>query len=229
MRKRSKRYRALVEKVGTEKLSQPMPVAEAARLLKEMATTGFPESVDVALNLNIDPRQSDQLVRGNFSLPHGTGKSLRVIAFAEGDAAKAAKDAGAVEVGDEDLAKKVQDGWLEFDVAVAHPSMMKHVGKLGKVLGPKGLMPSPKSGTVTPEVATAVKEFAAGKIEFRNDAQGAISVTVGTSSFEVSQIEENINAFISYVRGLRPVAVKGAFFKSAYASTTMSPGLQLAV
>jgi large subunit ribosomal protein L1 len=229
MAKHGKRYRQMVAEVGPQKLVEAHPVPEAVEFLKKTNTANFVESVDLAVNLNIDPRKSDQLVRGNFSLPHGTGRTVRVIAFAEGDDAKAAEEAGAMEVGSEELAQKIQDGWLDFDVAVAHPSMMKHVGKLGKVLGPKGLMPSPKSGTVTPDVGTAVKEFAQGKIEFRNDPHGMIAVSVGKGDFEAQQLTENIEAFVGHLKSLRPAAVKGRFIQSAVVSTTMGVGLKLAV
>jgi large subunit ribosomal protein L1 len=230
MKKHGKRYRECLETVGGQTaLQEAHPVAAAAELVCQQAKAKFTESVDLALKLNIDPRKSDQLVRGSYSLPHGTGKTVRVVAFAEGDDAKAAEAAGAIEVGGEELAEKIQGGWMEFDVAVAHPSMMRFVGKLGKVLGPKGLMPSPKSGTVTPDVGEAVKEFAGGRIEFRNDAQGNICVSVGKADFQPQQVAENIQAFLDHVQSLRPAAVKGIFMKGATVSTTMGVGLPLQI
>ncbi|MHC4885517.1 MAG: 50S ribosomal protein L1 [Planctomycetota bacterium] len=228
MRKRSKRYRALAEAVGEENLKKPHAIEEAVGMLMKGGAK-FTESVDLAINLSIDPRKSDQLVRGSFALPNGTGKNVRVIAFAEGELAEAAKAAGAIEVGGQDLADKVAGGWLDFDIAIAHPSMMRFVGKLGKVLGPKGLMPSPKSGTVTPDVGTAVKEFSGGRIEFRNDNHGSVCVSVGNAGFEEQALVENVSAFISNINSLRPAVVKGEFIKSAYLSTTMGLGLRLDV
>jgi large subunit ribosomal protein L1 len=169
------------------------------------------------------------MVRGTFSLPNGTGKSVKVIAFAEGGAAEDAKAAGAAEVGGEELAKKIQDGWTDFDVAVAHPQMMRVVGKLGRILGPQGKMPSPKSGTVTPDVAKAVKEFQAGKIEFRNDQYGNVHVLVGKASFDESQLTENVRAMLDHILSIRPQAVKGTYLTKAVLTTTMGPGIRLAV
>lgn len=227
MRKHSKRYREAIDIVDRE---AAYPPSEAVPMVKKMATAGFSESIELALALGIDPKQSDQGVRGSFALPNGTGKAVRVICFAEGDDAQAAKDAGAVEVGAQDLADRIQkEEWLDFDVAVAHPSMMKFVGKLGKVLGPKGLMPSPKSGTVTPNVAEAVREFAGGRIEFRNDNQGNVCVCVGNDTFEEQQLVENVEAFLRHVTSLRPATVKGQFIRTATLSSTMSPGVRLAV
>ena len=183
----------------------------------------------MSIKLDIDPRQADQLVRGSFSLPKGTGKTLRVICFAEGEMAEKALEAGAIEAGGEELAKKVQGGWLDFDVAVAHPGTMRFVGRLGKTLGPKGLMPSPKSGTVTPDVVTAVKEFKGGKIEFRNDSFGNIHVPVGKLDFTKEDLIENISAMIGHIKNARPQAVKGIYMKTVFLSTTMGPGLALAV
>jgi large subunit ribosomal protein L1 len=228
MRKRSKRYRSNEEAAGVQEDSL-LPVADAVAIVKKGASTKFTESVDLALRLNIDTKKADQLIRGSFALPNGTGKSVRVIAFAEGADAEAAKAAGAEEVGGEELADKVQKGWLDFDVAIAHPSMMRFVGKLGKVLGPKGLMPSPKSGTVTPNVADAVKEFAGGKIEFRNDAHGNVCVCVGNVSFDEDKLADNISAFIAHIKSMRPSTVKGEFFKGAVVSSTMGIGVKLAV
>jgi len=223
---RSKRYAANAQGISR---SNPLPLDEAVKLVKERATAKFDESVELAIKLDIDTKQSDQLVRGSFSLPHGTGKSLRVIAFCDGEEAEAAKANGAVEVGGEDLSKKIQDGWFDFDVAVAHPKMMRFVGKLGKVLGPKGLMPSPKSGTVTEKAAEAVKEFAAGKIEFRNDKEGNVHMLVGKASFDPDKLMENVQAALRFIRSIRPSAVKGEYITGVSISSTMGPGVRLAV
>jgi large subunit ribosomal protein L1 len=222
---RSKRYRRSAEK----KKPSPVPVDEAVTILKKFDGAKFDESVELSLKLGIDPKQSNQAVRGSFSLPHGIGKTMKVIAFADGEAAKAAKEAGAIEVGGEDLAKKILDGWMDFDVAVAHPAMMRHVGKLGRVLGPHGKMPSPKSGTVTDDVGRVVKEFAAGKIEFRNDDTGNLHVVVGKKSFSPDKLIANIQAFLDYVRTLKPPSSKGAFLEKGVVCSTMSPGIPIAV
>src|SRR5688572_12510934 len=193
----SRRYRELSGKVDPVK-SYTIP--EAITILKSgQKKCKFDESVDLAIKLDIDTKQADQLVRGSFSLPKGTGKTMRVICFADGANAEAARKAGAIEAGGEDLAKKVEGGWLEFDVAIAHPATMRYVGRLGKVLGPKGLMPSPKSGTVTTDVAKAVQEFAAGKIEFRNDSFGNVHVTVGKLSFAPDDLQANVKAMLDHI------------------------------
>lgn len=225
MAKPSKRYRALTEKVPGEALA----LKDAIVLLKSFDTTKFNQTVEIAMRLGIDPKQADQLVRGALVLPHGIGKIQRVIVFAKGDAATAAKEAGADEVGQEDLAKKIKDGWLDFDVCIASPDMMGLVGPLGRVLGPRGLMPSPRAGTVTPDVAKVVKEYKAGKVEFRNDATGIVHAVVGRLNFDVDKLEENIQAFINHVQGMKPNAAKGAYVRSINLSATMSPGLQVAL
>ena len=204
-------------------------VEEAVKLLKQNATAKFDETVDLAIKLNIDTKQADQLVRGSFSLPNGIGKSVRVIAFCEGEQADKAKANGAVEVGAADLVQKIEGGWMEFDVAIAHPSMMRFVSKLGKALGPKGLMPSPKSGTVTDKVEQAVAEFCAGKIEFRNDKEGNLHLVVGKASFDPNMLVENVKAAIQHISSLRPNAVKGDFVTGIYVSSTMGPGYKIAV
>jgi large subunit ribosomal protein L1 len=225
--KPSKRYRELAGKVDPVK---SYTIAEAVTVLKSGGKKcKFDESVDLAIKLDIDTKQADQLVRGSFSLPKGTGKTLRVICFADGANADAARAAGATEAGGEDLAKKVEGGWLDFDVAIAHPATMRYVGRLGKVLGPKGLMPSPKSGTVTTDVAKAVQEFKAGKIEFRNDSFGNIHVTVGKLSFANGDLEANVKAMLDHVLALRPPTVKGNYFRKASLTSTMGPGLRLTV
>lgn len=221
MRKRSKRYEKSAERVDRKRSYMPK---EALGLLKGLSGAKFDETVDVVVKLGIDPKKTDQLVRGAVSLPKGLGKSVKVIVFAEGDRAAAAKGAGADEVGSEELAKRILDGWMEFDIVIASPDMMKHVGKLGKVLGPQGKMPSPKSGTVTPDVAQAVKEFKAGKVEFRTDAGGNVHAPVGKRSFSVEDLEENLKTFLDHLATLRPPSVKGEFMKKISISTTMGPG-----
>jgi len=219
---KAKRYRADAEKVDPK---ATYPIGEAVEKLKQFGATKFDQTVDLCLHLGVDPKHADQLVRGAISLPHGTGKAKRVICFCGADKVDAAKEAGAVEAGGEDLAKKVEGGWLDFDVAVASPETMKFVGKLGKVLGPKGLMPSPKAGTVTPDVAKAVKEYAAGKIEFRTDKGGNVHAPVGKLSFDQQKLVENVQAFIDNIQKLRPSAVKGQYIKKISLSGTMTPGV----
>ena len=221
MTKTSKRFRAAVERVDRTRLYEPK---EALDLLKSLPAPKFDETVDVVVRLGIDPRKTDQLVRGAVSLPKGLGKSVTVVVFAEGDKADAAREAGADEVGSADLAEKIQGGWMDFDVVIASPDMMKHVGKLGKVLGPQGKMPSPKSGTVTPDVAKAVTEFKAGKVEFRTDSGGNVHAPVGKRSFSVDDLSENLSAFLDHLNGLRPSAVKGSFLRKISVSTSMGPG-----
>jgi large subunit ribosomal protein L1 len=204
-----------------------VPLEQAVNLLKEFNNTKFDQSVEIVMRLGIDPKQADQLVRGSIVLPHGIGKKLRVIVFAKGDMAEAAKGAGADEVGTEDLAKKIKDGWTEFDVCIAAPDMMGLVGPLGRVLGPRGLMPSPRAGTVTPEVAKTVKEYKAGKVEFRNDAGGNVHAVVGKLSFSAQQLMDNIQAFIHYVTAIKPHSVKGNYMKGTSISATMSTGIRI--
>ncbi len=222
--KRSKRYRKAAE---NHDRNTAFPVAQAVNLVKEKASAKFDETVDLAIKLNIDSKQADQLVRGSLSLPYGIGKSMRVVAFAEGEIAAAAKEAGAIEVGGQDLVDKITGGWMDFDVAVAHPSMMRFVGKLGKVLGPKGLMPSPKSGTVTDKVAEAVSEFAAGKLEFRNDKEGNVHMVVGKVSFDAAKLVDNIQAAVQHIKSIRPQAIKGEYIMGIHISSTMGPGVKV--
>lgn len=222
---RSKRYREASSKVDRNKHYEAQ---DAIQLLKDLPGAKFDESVEVVIRLGIDPRKSDQLVRGAVSLPKGLGRDVKVVVFAEGDKADAAKAAGADEVGSAELAEKIQGGWLDFDVVITSPDMMKHVGKLGKVLGPQGKMPSPKSGTVTPDVAKAVTEFKAGKVEFRTDAGGNVHAPVGKRSFSTEDLLANLQAFLNHVDSMRPAAVKGAFMRRISLSTTMGPGLRLA-
>jgi large subunit ribosomal protein L1 len=205
-----------------------VPLDQAVALLKQFNNTKFDQTVEIVMRLGIDPKQADQLVRGSIVLPHGIGKKLRVIVFAKGDMAEAAKAAGADEVGTEDMAKKIKDGWTDFDVCIAAPDMMGLVGPLGRVLGPRGLMPSPRAGTVTPEVAKTVKEYKAGKVEFRNDAGGNVHAVVGKLSFNAQQLAENIQAFIHYVMAIKPHSVKGNYLKGTSISATMSPGIRIA-
>ena len=224
MRKRSKRY----SKDFGSAVEEAMPLSEAVEKIKGWASTKFDQTVECCVHLGIDPRQADQAIRGAVSLPNGIGKTLRVIAFCEGEDAEAALAAGATEAAGEELVKKVAGGWLDFDVAVAHPRMMGQVGKLGRVLGPQGKMPSPKSGTVTPKVAEAVKEYAAGKVEYRNDSGGNVHVPVGKVSFESQKLVENIEFFIEIIRKLKPSASKGTYMKKVSLSATMSPGVEVA-
>ena len=221
MRKRSKRFTQASERLDRTRSYDPR---EALALLKDLPAPKFDETVDIVVRLGIDPRKTDQLVRGAVSLPKGLGKAVKVVVFAEGERAEAATAAGADEVGSAELAAKIQGGWMDFDVVIASPDMMKHVGKLGKVLGPQGKMPSPKSGTVTPDVAKAVTEFKAGKVEFRTDAGGNVHAPLGKRSFSVEDLEANLSAFLDHLTSLRPAAVKGHFFRKICVSTTMGPG-----
>lgn len=228
MRKRSKRYRSLLEKVGDPKV--PRDWTEAISIVKQAASTKFSESVDLVVRLNIDTRKADQQVRGSFSLPHGTGKDVRVIAFVDdADSIKGALEAGAVKAGADDLVAEVQEGFMDFDVAIATPKMMRLVGRLGRVLGPRGLMPAPKSGTVTDDVVTAVKEFKAGKIEYRADSAGNVHVPVGNVGFEEDKLIENAQAMFRHLADNRPSSVKGDFVKLVSLSSTMGPGIRVAV
>jgi len=224
MPKKSKRYRTLAEKTPEDTL----PLAKAVELLKGFATTKFDQTVEIHMRLGIDPKQADQLVRGSVVLPHGIGRSQRVVVFAKGDLADAAKQAGADVVGQEDLAEKVKGGWLEFDVCIATPDMMGLVGPLGRVLGPRGLMPSPRAGTVTPDVARVVREYKAGKVEFRNDAGGNVHAVVGKLSFDGNKLGDNIRAFIEHINGLKPSSVKGTYVRGISVCATMSPGIRVA-
>lgn len=221
MKPRSKRYRQCLEKVPPK----PVPLADAVKIVKEFPATKFDSSIQLVMHLGIDPKQADQALRGALSLPHGIGATKKVIAFCEGSDAEAAKAAGAIEAGGEELVKKVADGWLDFDVAVAHPGMMKIVSRLGRVLGPQGKMPSPKSGTVTPQIVNAVKEYGAGKVEYRNDDGGNVHAVVGKASFPADQLTENVAAFIRHIRNLRPATTKGTYIKKIALATTMSPAV----
>jgi large subunit ribosomal protein L1 len=205
-----------------------LPLAEGVTLLKSFNTTKFDQSVEIAMRLGLDAKQADQLVRGSIVLPNGIGKSLRVIVFAKGEKADEAKAAGAEEVGGPELAERIKGGWTDFDVCIAAPDMMGVVGPLGKVLGPRGLMPSPRAGTVTPEVGKTVKEYKAGKIEFRNDAGGIVHAVVGKLSFDAPKLVENIQAFINHIQAIKPAAIRGQYIKGITISGTMTPGVRIA-
>jgi len=204
-------------------------VEEAVEKLKAMRCAKFDEAVELSVQLGIDPKQSDQQVRGSISLPHGIGKTLRVAVFASGQKAEEARQAGADFVGAEELIEKVRQGWLDFDVALATPDMMRQIAPLGRILGPRGLMPSPKSGTVTQDIADAVKEFKAGRVEFRNDSGGNVHGAVGRLSFGTAELVENVQAMVECLLSLRPAKAKGRYLKKVVLSSTMSPGLRVAV
>lgn len=221
MRARSKRYQKEAQQVSKESVG----LTEAVEKIKSFKAVKFDQSVECVLQLGIDPKQADQLVRGSISLPHGIGRQKKVIAFCDDSQAEAVRQAGAVEAGCDELIKKITDGWTEFDVAIASPKVMGKVGKLGRVLGPQGKMPSPKNGTVTPDVATAVTEFAAGKVEFRNDAGGNIHVVVGKQSFDAGKLVENIEAFVAHMKKIKPTAAKGTYIKKMCISSTMGPSV----
>ena len=225
MVRNSKRYTEMAEKLRGK---GPMGVPQAVELLKQLDTTKFDQTVEIHMRLGVDPQQADQIIRGSVVLPHGIGRAQRVVVFAKGDLAKVAEEAGADIVGEEDLAKKIQDGWTEFDVCIASPDMMGIVGPLGKVLGPRGLMPSPRAGTVTAEIEKVVSEYKAGKVEFRNDTGGNIHAVVGKISFEPKQLSENVQAFISHIQGLKPQNIKGTYVKGISICAAMSPGIQIA-
>lgn len=202
-------------------------VPQAIDILKKATAVKFDASVDIQLKLNADPNASDQLVRGTTALPHGTGKTVRVVVLTKDESGIAAKDAGADEVGGDDLVEKILKGWLDFDVVVATPSMMKDIAKLGRVLGPRGLMPSPKAGTVTEDVVSAVKEIKKGRIEYKMDKQSNLNSSVGRMSFSTEQLSDNAKAFIYAIHAARPKTVKGEFIKTAHISSTMGPGVKL--
>lgn len=225
MVKRSKRYNELQSKTLSD---DAVSLDAAVAKLKECANTKFDQTVEIHMRLGVDPKQADQIVRGSIVLPNGIGRSQRVIVFAKGDLADAAKEAGADEVGQEDLAKKIKDGWVDFDVCIAAPDMMGMVGPLGRILGPRGLMPSPRAGTVTPDVVRVIQEYKAGKVEFRNDSGGNVHAMVGKLSFDAGKLEENIRAFIDFIIGMKPVAVRGTYIRGISIAATMSPGVRVA-
>lgn len=222
MAKLTKRKKLILEKIDRNKIYH---LTEALELLSDVSKVKFKESVEVAINLGVDPRKSDQVVRGALVLPNGTGKSVRVAVFAQGDAATAAKEAGADIVGMEDLAESIEKGNLEFDVVIASPDTMRVVGKLGTILGPRGLMPNPKVGTVTPDVATGVKNAKAGQVRFRTDKNGIIHTPIGKIDFAVTDLEENLKALLMELRKLKPATSKGQYVKKVSLSSTMGPGL----
>ncbi len=222
MAKLSKRRRAINEKVELGKLYS---IEDALNLLKDLSTVKFPETVDVAINLGIDPRKSDQIVRGATTLPNGSGKQVRVCVFAQGDAAEAAKAAGAELVGMDELAAEIKGGNMDFDVVIASPDAMRVVGLLGKVLGPRGLMPNPKSGTVTPDVATAVANAKAGQVRFRADKNGIIHGGIGIVSFDAGALKQNLEALMADLSKAKPASAKGIYVKKVTISSTMGPGL----
>lgn len=222
--KRSKKYKSFREAFDR---SRRYPLADAVKILKEHKIAKFDESVEVAVRLGVNPKHADQMVRSTVSLPHGDGRSVKVLVFAQGEKADEAKEAGAEFVGTDDMAQKIQDGWTDFDIAIATPDQMKVVGRLGKILGPRGLMPNPKTGTVTMDISRTVKEVKAGRIEFRVDRQGNIAVSVGKVSFDENKLVDNILAFIDAVNRAKPTAAKGAYFLGASLCSTMSPGIKL--
>ena len=226
MVRKSKRMRALAEKVPG---AEPMPLADAVALLKSFDNTKFDQTVEVAVRLGIDPKQADQIVRGSVVLPNGIGKSLRVIVFAKGDKVAEAEEAGADEVGGPELAQKIKGGWTDFDACIASPDMMGIVGPLGRILGPRGLMPSPRAGTVTPDIGKTVKEYKAGKVEFRNDSGGNVHAMVGKISFDGEKLVENIQSFIDLIQNMKPAAVRGQYMRGVAISATMAPGIRVAV
>jgi len=208
---------------------EPLPVQDAVNVLKKFKAPKFDQTVEVAMHLGIDPSRADQNIRGSVALPKGLGKTKRVVAFCGEDDVAACREAGAVEAGGEELVKKISDGWMEFDVAVASPDMMRVVSKLGRLLGPRGLMPSPKAGTVTKDVAGAVREYAAGKVEYRADKTGNVHVPVGKMSFPPEDLAENIDYFINTIQKAKPAAAKGNYVRKVVISGTMTPGIRIAV
>jgi large subunit ribosomal protein L1 len=224
MNRNGKSFRAALEKVDR---SQRYPLEEGVRLAKDTARAKFDETVEMAVRLGVDPRQADQNVRGTVSLPHGMGKTVRVLAFAKGEKEKEAQEAGADFVGADDLIKKITEGWLDFDKTVATPDMMATVGRIGKILGPRGLMPNPKTGTVTLDIGKAVKEIKAGKLEFRVDKAGIVHVPVGKASFRPEQLSDNAKAVLLSILRAKPASAKGNYVRGVTVSTTMGPGIKI--
>jgi large subunit ribosomal protein L1 len=224
MSQHGKKYKESLDKVDREQL---YPVGDAVDLVKELASAKFDETVELAVRLGVDPRKADQIVRGTLSLPEGTGRTNRVAVFAAGDAAAEARAAGADEVGADDLVAKINGGFLDFDVAIATPDLMGQVGSLGRVLGPRGLMPNPKTGTVTTDVGKAVTEFKGGRVEYRTDKVGNIHLRVGKASFNHDQLVNNIRAVVDELQRAKPAAAKGRYFLSITVSTTMGPGVHI--
>lgn len=226
MAKRGKKYQDLAKLIDAEKLYEP---EEAVELVKKTATAKFDETIEVAIRLGVDPKKQDQAVRGVVVLPNGTGKTQRVLVFAKGEHAKEAEAAGADYVGDTDLINKIQQGWFDFDVCVATPDMMAEVGKLGRLLGGKGLMPNPKAGTVTFDVGKAVQEIKAGKIEFRLDKAGIVHAPIGKASFDAEKLEENLRTLLDALNRAKPAAAKGVYMRNVSISSTMGPGIRVSV
>jgi large subunit ribosomal protein L1 len=224
MARKTKRQQAIAEKVERNRL---YPADEALNLLKELPAPRFTESVDVAVNLGVDPRKSDQVVRGSTVLPHGTGKTTRVAVFAQGQAADAATEAGADIVGMDDLAETIKAGNIDFDVAIAAPDAMRVVGQLGQILGPRGLMPNPKVGTVTPDVATAVQNAKAGQVQYRTDRGGVIHASIGKIDFDTQALRENLDALLADLNKAKPATAKGVYMRNVTVSSTMGPGLDV--
>ncbi len=222
-KKHSKRFNECLDKVP----QSAVPLAEAVGILKGLSSTKFDATVELVMHLGIDPRQADQQLRGSISLPNGIGATRKVIAFCEGDDVEAAKAAGAIEAGSDELIEKIQKGWMDFDVAIATAPMMRSVSKLGRVLGPQGKMPSPKAGTIVDDIPAGVKDYAAGKIEYRNDDGGNLHLPVGKISFEADKLVENIQAFIDYIKKIRPSSTKGIYMKKACIAATMTPSVQI--
>ena len=230
----SKRMKSLTKKASELGVLQLPEAVKALKTLEEqmpkaIKRIGFDQTVEIAVRLGVDPRQADQIVRGSIVLPHGIGKSQRVLVFAQGENVKVAQTAGADYVGGKELADKIKDGWLDFDVAIATPDMMGVVGPLGRVLGPRGLMPSPRAGTVTQDVATAVREYKAGKVEFRVDNGSNLHCVVGKLSFEAGKLQENIESLLNYIRSLKPNASRGVYLRGVAVSATMMPSIVIAV
>jgi len=220
-KKHGKRYEEWAKKVPPGAVG----LAEAVQLVQQFKSEKLDPSIELTMHLGIDPRQADQALRGSISLPHGIGKARKVIAFCEGEEAEKAKAAGAIEAGSDELIQKIQDGWMDFDVAISTPKMMRSVSRLGRILGPQGKMPSPKSGTVVEDVETAVREYSAGKVEYRNDAGGNIHVPVGRASFESEKLVGNIQAMFDHIKKLRPPTAKGTYIRKVCISATMSPAV----
>jgi large subunit ribosomal protein L1 len=224
MSRRGKAYDDSMKQLDPERLYSP---SEAFELVKATSKKKFDETVDVAIRLGVDPRKADQMIRGTVSLPHGTGKAVRVAVFAAGDQARAAEEAGADVVGADDLVARVEGGFLDFDVAIATPDLMGKVGKLGRTLGPRGLMPNPKTGTVTPDIGKAVEEFKAGKVEYRTDRHGNVHVPIGKASFETAALATNYQAVLDEILRAKPAAAKGRYVQGVTASSTMGPGVHV--
>ena len=224
MGKKGKKYEDAIRRYDRERIYSP---AEGLELVKSLATRNFDETVEAAFRLGVDPRKADQMIRGTVSLPNGTGKQARVAVFAAGDAAREAEQAGADVVGADDLVKRVEGGFLDFDVAIATPDLMGQVGKLGRMLGPRGLMPNPKTGTVTNDIGKTVEEFKAGKVEYRTDRHGNVHVPIGRASFEPAMLVANYHAVLDELLRAKPASAKGRYLKSVTASSTMGPGVKL--